>query len=354
LNGLVGASDAMARCGTAIADASVSDVPVLITGETGTGKEVVARAIHKNSGRAKKSFVVVDCASLTETLVESSLFGHDRGAFTGASGERGGLVRQAHEGTLFLDEIGELPPSVQKAFLRVLQEKRFRPVGSDREASSDFRLLAATNRDLGRMVTEGTFREDLYFRLRSLEIALPPLRGRGQDVCIIARDVAAKTCARLGLPDKKLSVELCEALSAYSWPGNVRELKQAIECAVVTAGQAVALGPIHLPIQIRIQLARTAVKPELNRDSGGATRTDRGTLAAARDAAVSAYLAQLMREVRGDIDLACEIADVSRSRFYGLLKLYGIGRGAPHGASQGTPIEDSETAPMTALSCRFS
>jgi two-component system, NtrC family, response regulator len=235
---------------------------------------------------------------------------------------------------------------MQKAFLRVLQEKRFRPVGSDREVSSDFRLLAATNRDLGKMVREGTFREDLYFRLRSLEIVLPPLRCRGQDVRTIAEDVAAKTCERLQLPPKTMSGDFVEALAAYPWPGNVRELGQGIECAVVTAGRAATLEPIHLPIQIRIQLARAAVKPELNLSfcrPGGSG----GTLAAARDAAVSAYLAQLLEAVRGDMELACEIADVSRSRLYGLLKLYGIGRSAPLN-------KELESDTMADVSCRFS
>lgn len=347
LSGFVGDSQAMTVCFELIAKASAGDVPVLVSGETGTGKEMVARAIHQNSIRAKKPFVVVDCASLTESLVESSLFGHDRGAFTGASGDRAGLIRQAHEGTLFLDEIGELPLSMQRAFLRVLQEKRFRPVGSDREVTSDFRVLAATNRDLARMVQDGTFREDLYFRLRSLEIVLPPLRGRGQDARAIAEDVAVKTCERLGLPNKRLSDGVVEALTLYPWPGNVRELRQAVECAVVTAGDALTIEAVHLPIQIRIHLARAAVKPELNRAFHDSPRGRRGTLAATRDAAVSAYLAQLIEDVRGDVDLACEIADVSRSRFYGLLKLYGIGRSASIKAG-------AACAALAELSCRLS
>jgi two-component system NtrC family response regulator len=326
LGGLLGESQAMRVCFGAIAEASACDAPVLICGETGTGKEMVAKAIHRNSERAGRPLVPVDCASLTETLVESSLFGHDRGAFTGASSDRAGLVRQAHEGTLFLDEVGELPLNLQKSFLRVLQEKRFRAVGSDREIFSDFRLLAATNRDLRQMVAAGTFREDLYFRLRSMEIALPPLRLRGGDVLMIAETALSEVCERLALPPKELSVAFREALASHPWPGNVRELRQAIECAVVAAGKFRTLEVVHLPIQMRVQLARAAVVPELNRTPFGPNGKGRPTLAEVRDAASVAYLSQLLDEVRGDVQAACEISGLSRSRLYGLLKLYGMDR----------------------------
>lgn len=326
LGGLLGESPAMVECFEAIAEASAADVPVLICGETGTGKERVAKAIHDNSQRAGRPFIVVDCASLTDTLVESSLFGHERGAFTGANTDRLGLVRQAHGGTLFLDEIGELPLGVQKSFLRVLQEKRFRPVGSDREGASDFRLVAATNRNLQQMVDTGVFREDLYFRLRSMEIALPPLRTRGHDIVKIAESVSASACERLGLPEKTLSAQFNTALMEFPWPGNVRELRHAVECAVVSAGSSKSMDAIHLPIQIRVHLARSSVKPELNRAPMRSNKDGRPTLAQVRDAASTAYLTELLEEVHGDIEAACELADVSRSRLYGLLKMYGVGR----------------------------
>jgi two-component system NtrC family response regulator len=344
LGGLLGESQTMRACFGAIAEACVSDVPVLISGETGTGKEMVAKAIHRNSDRSDRPLVPVDCASLTETLVESSLFGHDRGAFTGASTDRIGLVRQAHEGTLFLDEVGELPLNLQKSFLRVLQEKRFRAVGSDREIFSDFRLLAATNRDLRQMVAAGTFREDLYFRLKSLEIALPPLRLRGGDVSMIAETVLAEVCDRLALPPKELSGTLREALASYAWPGNVRELRQAIECAVVAAGKFPSLEVIHLPIQMRVQLARASVAPELNRTPFSPKGKGRPTLAEVRDAASVAYLAELLEEVHGDVEAACAISGMSRSRLYGLLKLYGLDR-AGHPRSP---------EPLTVASCNVS
>lgn len=326
LKGLVGDSQAMVACFEVIAEASAGDLPVLICGETGTGKERIATTVHGNSSRAGHPFIVVDCASLTDTLVESTLFGHDKGAFTGASADRVGLVRQANGGTLFLDEIGELPLGAQKSFLRVLQEKRFRPVGSDREMFSDFRLLAATNRDLRKMVDAGDFREDLYFRLRSMEIALPPLRDRDGDVVKIAEAVAESTCDRLALPRKRLSARFGEALLDYSWPGNVRELQHAVECAVVASAQSKSLEVIHLPIQIRIQLARASVRPELNPAAPQTKISEHPTLAEVRDATSRSYLIQLLDDVHGDIERACEIAEVSRSRFYGLLKEYGIER----------------------------
>ena len=330
LGGIVGESQPMVTCYEAIAAAAAGDVPVLISGETGSGKEVVARAIHRNGSRASRPLIVVDCASLSESLVESVLFGHDRGAFTGASGDRAGLVRQAHEGTLFLDEIGELPLVVQKSFLRVLQEKRFRSVGSDRESVSDFRLLAATHRNLEEMVRAGSFREDLYFRLRSMEILLPPLRSRKGDIGLIAQTIAVSTCERLALSPKEFSSDFNEALQAYAWPGNVRELRQAVECAVVAAGCSKSLEAIHLPVPIRIQLARALLKSSSQPTPLPLSLAERPTLAAVRDAASTAYLSKLLEDVGGDIEAACAIADISRSRLYGLLKSHRIDRGS-HG-----------------------
>jgi two-component system NtrC family response regulator len=259
------------------------------------------------------------------------LFGHDKGAFTGASSERVGLVRQAHEGTLFLDEIGELPLALQKSFLRVLQEKRFRPVGSDREVCSDFRLVAATNRDLVQMVKAGTFREDLYFRLRSLEIALPPLRERGHDAVTIAECLIARMCEKMGKPPKCLAVAFAEGLEKYPWPGNVRELTNAVECAVVAAADAPVLAHIHLPVEVRVWLAKASVKPELNLRRPQAPYASYPTMSTARDCAIAAYLSKLVEDTHGDMDAACEMSDVSRSRLYELLRLHGIERSVSNG-----------------------
>ena len=330
LGDLIGNSPAMRTCFDLLAEAAGSEAPVLLRGETGTGKELVARAIHNNSSRAKARFVVVDCAALPETLVESLLFGHNKGSFTGASADRQGLVRQADQGTLFLDEIGELPLAVQKSFLRVLQERRFRPVGADREISSDFRLLAATNRDLADMVSKGTFREDLYFRLRSLEILLPPLREREGDVVLIANSLIECLCQRAGVPTKTLSDAFLEALAQYAWPGNVRELRNVIERAVAAATDRQILLPVHLPAPLRVQVARASVRVDLNLQRPCAPYASYPTLAAARDSAVVAYLTKLLDDTKGDVEQACQLADLSRSRLYELLKLHGLQRRQIH------------------------
>jgi len=330
LGGIIGESPAMRSCYDLMAEAAASEAPVLLRGETGTGKELAARAIHDNSARAKSPFVVVDCAALPETLVESLLFGHDKGAFTGASSERVGLVRQAHQGTLFLDEIGELPLAVQKAFLRVLQEKRFRSVGADHEISSDFRLIAATNRDLASMVREGKFREDLYFRLRSLDILLPPLREREGDVALIIKTLVRQLCERAGVPAKALTESFTEILAQYPWPGNVRELYNVIERAVAAGMDRQFLQPVHLPAQVRVQVARASIRPDLNMQRPCAPYASYPTLTSARDSAIVTYLTKLLEDTKGNVDAACRLADLSRSRLYELLKLHGIQRSPVH------------------------
>ncbi|HVN47387.1 MAG TPA: sigma 54-interacting transcriptional regulator, partial [Bacteroidota bacterium] len=196
--GIAGDSPQIKSCLAFASQAAQSDAHVLIRGETGTGKELLAWAIHKNSPRANNNFVVVDCAALPETLVESTLFGHERGAFTGADKVQDGLIKQADGGTLFLDEVGELSPSIQKSFLRVLEEHAYRRVGGKEELTSDFRLLSATNKDLDQGVQHGTFREDLLFRLRSFMIELPPLRDRKEDIRYIIQHHLPRLCSRVG------------------------------------------------------------------------------------------------------------------------------------------------------------
>ena len=199
-------------------EAAASNVNVLITGETGTGKELFASALHANSLRASGPFVTVDCTTLPETLVEAHLFGHARGAFTGADRAREGLLAAADHGTLFLDEVGELPLPVQGAFLRALELRRFRPVGEVREVESDFRLVAATNRDLDDMVGMDLYRSDLRFRLRGMTIHVPPLRRRAEDIPLLAEHFTARYCQRHELPNKELTPDCYAMLADYSWP----------------------------------------------------------------------------------------------------------------------------------------
>ena len=215
--------------------AAPSDVPVLLRGESGTGKEVLALALHANSARAEGPFVVVNCPSLSEDLLASELFGHARGAFTGALRDRPGRVEAAHGGTLFLDEIGEIPPVLQAKLLRFLQDKRFERVGENLTRSADVRVLAATNRDLEKDLAEGRFREDLYYRLSVVEIVLPALRERPEDILPLAEHFLAFFARSAHRQGVRFSPETAALLARYPWPGNIRELRNAVERAIVLA-----------------------------------------------------------------------------------------------------------------------
>ncbi|HEY7162702.1 MAG TPA: sigma 54-interacting transcriptional regulator [Acidobacteriota bacterium] len=214
---------------------SAADTTVLITGETGTGKELIARAIHEGSPRKNKPLITVNCAAIPSTLIESEFFGHEAGAFTGATKKREGRFELADHGTIFLDEIGELLPDLQSKILRILQEGEYQPVGSSRTKKVNVRVIAATNRNLQEMIRQGKFREDLYYRIHVFPISLPPLRDRGDDVILLAKKFAEYFAQRMGKKLQPLTPENINRLKAYSWPGNVRELQNVIERAVITA-----------------------------------------------------------------------------------------------------------------------
>ena len=258
--GMVGTSQPMRLTLLQMLEAAQSDSPVLISGETGTGKELLARAIHGNSRRARGPFVVVDCGAIAPTLLESELFGNVRGAFTGAVHARHGLVMLANQGTLFLDEVGELALDQQKAFLRLLQERSFRPIGGTEEVPSDFRVVAATNRSLAEMTAGGTFRQDLLFRLQGMTIQVPPLRARKEDIFPLAQYACSRTITQYGMRPKTLSPEALEALGSYAWPGNVRELLHTVEAAVLAAGEQSLVLPQHLPVHVRANAVRSRVR----------------------------------------------------------------------------------------------
>ena len=222
---------------------------VLITGESGTGKEAVARAIHRASPRAENAFVAINCGAIPENLLESELFGHEKGAFTGAERARDGLFIEAHGGTLFLDEIGELPHALQVKLLRVLQERTVRPVGGARERQVDVRVIAATARDLTEEVTSNRFREDLYYRINVVHLHIPPLRGRRDDILPLADHFLERHAERLGLDPAPLDQEVQALLVRYDWPGNVRELENALERALVLSGGEIT--PEHLSEHVR-------------------------------------------------------------------------------------------------------
>ncbi|NOK38077.1 sigma-54-dependent Fis family transcriptional regulator, partial [Corallococcus exercitus] len=233
--GMVGSSPAMRDVFERVRKVAPSAATVLVLGESGTGKELVARAVHAQSQRAEGPLIAVNCAAIPEGLLESELFGHEKGAFTGAQAAHAGLVEAAHGGTLFLDEIGELPAPAQARLLRMLQDGEVRRVGATRSRKVDVRILAATHRDLPRRVQEGLFRQDLYFRLRVVEIRLPPLRERGEDVPALAKHLLERASRRMGRPPASLSPDALAAIAQHSWPGNVRELENAIERAVILA-----------------------------------------------------------------------------------------------------------------------
>lgn len=328
--GIVGTSVAIRKCMELLGKASLTDASILITGETGTGKELFARAIHSNSRRRHRNFVVVDCAALPETLVESVLFGHTKGAFTGAESSRDGLIMQADGGTLFLDEVGELPLTLQKPLLRVLQEHRFRPVGSDKEVESDFRLVAATNRDLTAMVKSGHFREDLLYRLKTFTLSLPPLRSHSEDIQELVAYHMGRACVRSGAPPKTIAPEFFEALTKYEWPGNVRELVQAIDRALLAAQDSETLFPKHLPEEIRVHLARSTTSeraadaPQVSLPPMKPMPSLKEVRETAADAAERRYLIDLLALTKNDVAEACAISELSKSRFYTLLRKHGI------------------------------
>ena len=326
---IVGSSQAMKICLDQTARASASDANILITGETGTGKELIAWAVHSNSSRAAGNFVVVDCAALSATLVESTLFGYEKGAYTGADKAQEGLIKQADGGTLFLDEIGELPIAVQKSFLRVLQERKFRPLGGKTEVASDFRLVAATNRDLDAMVAEGSFRSDLLYRIRSFHIEMPPLRIRLEDVSELAQFYVSRLCTRKEIPEKNQSAEFLDYLCHYDWPGNVRELFNMLERAMVEAGSSPTLFGKHLPVELRVKVATSSFIHEKDAQSEGHDDSNGlGKFHDAREMAIAKmeydYLSRLVSKTEGDAKKACDLSGLSRSRFYELLKKYAI------------------------------
>ena len=239
VHGMIGSCPQMMELFRRIRKVALTNSTVLINGESGTGKELVAKAIHKLSSRCDNEMISVNCAAIPENLIESELFGHEKGAFTGATATRTGLVEAAHGSTLFLDEIGELPLEAQARLLRVLQESEIRKVGSVQSKKVDVRLVVATHRDLKQLVVDGLFREDLYYRINVMTLLIPPLRDRGNDILELADAILIRTCKRLKTPVLSFADSASQAIAKYPWPGNVRELENAIERAVVLAEDAV-------------------------------------------------------------------------------------------------------------------
>lgn len=350
---IIGTSPCLDRAFDLLSQAAQSDVNVLIHGETGTGKELFARALHKNSPRADGPFVTLDCASMVDNLVESQLFGHKKGAFTGAERTYEGVLQQAHGGTLFLDELGDLPLTAQGSFLRALELRSFRPVGASKEVFSDFRLVAASNKELHDMVRLGLFRSDLLYRLRGMTLTLPPLRERQNDCVQLSQYVIEQYCAQNDMPVKIMADDFIATLLAYPWPGNVRELRHAVECACAAAGAETVLYARQLPVELRIYIARKAHEKDADvrectletahqaaeerqpyGTSSSSTATAQAkplpltdampTLREHKAKAEREYVAELLQKTDGDIRQAAKIADVSRGHFYELVKKHDL------------------------------
>ncbi len=289
---------------------------VLIVGETGTGKELVARAVHDASPRRSAPFVAVNCAALPESLLESELFGHEKGAFTSAAGQRKGRFELAHSGTIFLDEVGEIPLAMQAKLLRVLQERRFERVGGSQSVEVDVRVVAATNRDLLRLAKEGKFREDLYYRLNVVKIDLPPLHERPEDIALLAEHFVQKFC-RPGVSPKQIAPEAMEALLQHRWPGNIRELENAIERACVTSRDEI-VRPENLPAEI---LKPSRPRYQLPVDLSRPLTEQLTELTAAFE---ERYLRRALKRTRGHIGRTAHLTGLSRRTITEKLALYQI------------------------------
>lgn len=326
---IVGGSPAMRKVADLIDRVGDSDASVLIHGETGTGKELVARAVHNKSKRREGPFVAINCAAVPHSLLESELFGHARGAFTDAKATRMGLFQQANGGTLFLDEIGELPIDVQPKLLRALQERKVRPVGDNREIPYDARIVAATNRDLENEVREKRFREDLYYRINVVKVEVPPLRARGSDTLHLAHHFLKQFAERSGKPTLELSERAAERLMAYEWPGNVRELENCIEHAVALA-RFDQVTVEDLPEKLRGYLAGSFV----------ATAND-PTEIVTMEELEKRYLLRVFKLVGNNKSRAAEVLGIDRRTMYRKLERYAALEGAEAPAA-GTGDRPSE------------
>ena len=311
IHGIVGIAEPMLEVYRMVARVAPTTSTVLIQGETGTGKELIARAVHTASRRSDQPFVPVDCSALAESLLETELFGHTKGAFTGAVADKRGLFEVAGGGTCFLDEIGEVSPGVQARLLRVLQEREVRRVGGTDRFKVDVRVIAATNKDLGALVAEGKFREDLFYRLSVVTICLPPLRERREDIPLLARHFLESYAAVNARPACRITPEAMARLVAYDWPGNVRELQHAVEQAAALGADSL-LSPEDLPRKLvdAVEGAGAAAAPPLSLQE-----------------VVKGHLRRALKEARWNKKLAAQLLGIHRRTLYRLTKRHGISPG---------------------------
>ncbi len=317
---IIGSSAAMQAVFALIAKSAPTNSTVLITGESGTGKEMIARAIHYNSLRKEQPFVTVDCNTLSENLLESELFGHTKGSFTGAVSNKRGMFDIANNGTLFLDEFGNIPLSTQAKLLRVIQEREFRPVGSTASQKTNVRLVVATNKDLKAMVAEGTFREDLYYRVNVFPIHAPPLRDRRDDIPALAFHFLKLFCAELERPVSEVSQAAMSMLVGYDWPGNVRELQSTMQRAVILASDNV-IHQAHL-VNIIDTVPRTDL--EVPRNSEDLKRIKKAVREKSVEDVEKLFIQETLKRNGFNVTKSAEETGMQRSNFQALMKKYGI------------------------------
>jgi two-component system response regulator HydG len=306
---IIGKSDAMQAIFDLIKRVAKTDATVLITGKTGTGKELVAKAIHRNSNRKDKPFVVVNSSAITDTLLESELFGYVKGAFTGALRDKRGLFQEAHQGTLFLDEIGEIPPSTQVKLLRAIEDRIITPVGGTKGEKVDIRLIAATNHDLQEEVTKGSFRSDLFYRLKVMSIHLPELKERREDIPLLANHFLKKYNTILGKEVQAISKDAMNLLLDFDWPGNVRELEHILERGVLVCDSK-EICPEHLPLEI--QYPEGTYLYQAIKDGRSLNEVERN------------HISLILKKAGGHKEKAASILGIDRRTLYRKLKKYGI------------------------------
>ncbi len=302
---IVGESAGMRRILETIRTVAETDSTVVVLGESGTGKELIARAIHAQSKRRFAPIVAVNCGAIPETLLESELFGHEKGSFTGAQYRRKGKIELANGGTLFLDEIGDITPKMQVDLLRVLETRSFTRLGGNKEIESDFRLVCATNRNLEQLVADGAFREDLYYRIKVFSVEIPPLRERRDDILPLARHFVSKYARSMGKAEKPITPKAQEVMEGYRWPGNVRELENAIERAMVI-GKDPEIQSKDLPLQI---------------EENGTTPDSFSLEAMEKD-----HIIRVLQEMDGNVTRSAKVLGIDRATLYNKMKKYGIQR----------------------------
>lgn len=319
---IIGESGALRKVLDVVARAAPTNASVLLRGESGVGKELVARAIHQQSPRAKHRFVQVNCAAIPEELIESELFGHERGAFTGATVKQIGKFEQANEGTIFLDEVGDMSPKTQAKVLRVLQEQEVERLGSARTIKVDVRVVAATNKDLEEAIANSEFREDLYFRLNVIPIVVPPLRERAEDIPQLVEHFALRKTDEHNLKPRMFEPAVLDALQRHRWPGNIRELRNTVERVLIMA-TGPRIGLVDLPVEIR---GGTPGRDNVVAMPDAVPKD--GTLRAFKEASERAFLVERLREQQWNISKTAETLDTPRSNLYKKLEQYGISQEA--------------------------